>query len=138
MGAVFKDFRYAVRVLLKSPGFSAVVILSLALAIGANTSIFSIVNAFLLRPMPVDDPGRLLAVYVTAPNWGANIEGFSYPEWQDFSKQETGLADIVGSQGAPLSITDGEKPEPDLGRDRHRKLFFRPRCPSRGRPRIPS
>jgi macrolide transport system ATP-binding/permease protein len=111
METLWKDLRYAVRVLAKSPGFSAVVILSLALAIGANTSIFSIVNAFLLRPMPVSDPDRLLAVYVTAPNGGPNIDGFSYPQWKDFTKQDTGLFDIVGSTGVPLSVTDGERPE---------------------------
>lgn len=111
METLWKDVRYAMRVLAKSPGFSAVVILSLALAIGANTSIFSIVNAFLLRPMPVDHPDRLLAIYVDTPNAGPNVTGFSYPEWKDFSSQNTGLSDIVGSEGAPLSVTDTERPE---------------------------
>ncbi len=108
---MWKDLRYAVRVLAKSPGFSAVVILSISLAIGANTSIFSIVNAFLLRPMPVDHPDRLLAIYVNAPNSGPNVTGFSYPDWKDFTKQDTGLSEIVGYEGAPLSVTDREKPE---------------------------
>jgi predicted permease len=111
METLWKDLRYSMRVLAKSPGFSAVVILSLALAIGANTSIFSMVNAFLLRPMPVEHPERLLAVYVTAPNSGASLDGFSYPQWKDFRAQDTGLSDIMGSTGVPLSMTDGEKPE---------------------------
>jgi len=111
MDTLWKDLRFAVRVLRKSPGFAAVVILSLALGIGANTAIFSIVNAYLLRPMPVDDPERLLAIYVSVPNGGNNIEGFSYPQWKDFRKQDTGLSEIVGSTGLPLSMTDGEKPE---------------------------
>ncbi len=111
METLWKDVRYAVRVLAKSPGFSLVVVLSLALAIGANTSIFSMVNAFLLRPMPVSDPDRLLAVYVTAPNSGTNIDGFSYPQWKDFSAQDTGLTDIMGATGIPLSVTEGERPE---------------------------
>jgi predicted permease len=111
MGTLWKDLRYAARVLVKSPGFSAVVILSLALAIGANAAIFGLVNAFVLRPMPVDNPDRLVAIYVSAPNSGANIKGFSYPELLDYRKQDTGLSDIMGSTGLPLSMTDGEKPE---------------------------
>ncbi len=111
METLWKDVRYAMRVLAKSPGFTAVVVLSLALAIGANTSIFSMVNALLLRPMPVEQPDRLLAVYVTTPNSGTNLDGFSYPQWKDFSSQDTGLSDIVGSTGIPLSVTEGERPE---------------------------
>jgi len=111
MATLWKDISYAVRVLLKSPGFSIVVILSLALGIGANTAIFSLVNSFLLRPMPVDDPDRLVAVYTTSPRWGNGIGSFSYPELLDYRKQDTGFSDLMGSTGLPLSVTDGEKPE---------------------------
>jgi predicted permease len=108
---LYNDVRYALRVLRKSPGFTAVVVLSLALGIGANTAIFSLVNAFLLRPMPVDDPGRLVAIYLTAPRWGNSIEGFSYPDLLDYRKQNTGVSDLMGSTGVALSVTDSEKPE---------------------------
>src|SRR5207249_1237512 len=108
---MLKDLRYALRVLANSPGFTAVVVLSLALGIGANTAIFSVVNAYLLRPMPVDDPDRLVAIYLTAPRWGDSIGSFSYPDLLDYRKQDTGLADLMGSTGTPLSMTDGEKPE---------------------------
>ncbi len=111
MDTLWKDLRFAVRVLLKSPGFSAVVIFSLALGIGATTAIYSIVNAYLLRPMPVDHPEKLLAIYVSVPHGGANVEGFSLPQWKDFRAAETGLSDIMGSTGVPLSMTDGDKPE---------------------------
>jgi len=103
--------KYGARVLAKSPGFSAVVILSLALAIGANAAIFALVNAFVLRAMPVDQPDRLVAIYQSTPNSGPNTEKFSYPELLDYRKQDTGLSDIIGSSGLPLSMTDGEKPE---------------------------
>ncbi len=111
MDTLWKDLRFAVRVLLKSPGFSAVVILSLALGIGATTAIYSIVNAYLLRPMPVDHPEKLLAIYVSVPHGGANVEGFSLTQWKDFRAAETGLSDIMGSTGLPLSMTDSDKPE---------------------------
>ncbi|HTB16264.1 MAG TPA: ABC transporter permease [Bryobacteraceae bacterium] len=111
MDTLWKDLRFAVRVLRKSPGFTAIVVLSLALGIGANTAIYTVFNAYLLRPMPVDAPDRLLAIYVSVPNGGANIEGFSSPQWKDFRAQETGLVDIAGSSGVPMSMTDSEKPE---------------------------
>src|SRR5215472_2720216 len=111
MSVLWKDVRYAARVMAKSPGFSAVVVVSLALGIGANTSIFALVNALLLRPMPVDHPDRLVAIYLTSPKWGNGISGFSYPELLDYRHADTGLSDLMGHTGIPLSMTDGEKPE---------------------------
>src|ERR1700724_2187526 len=111
MNSVWKDVSYAARVMARTPGFTVVVILSLALGVGANTAIFSIVNAYLLRPMPVDDPDRLVALYLTSPRWGHDLGGLSYPDLLDFRKQDTGLSDIMGSTGIGLSVTDGEKPE---------------------------
>ncbi len=111
MGLIWKDVRYAARVLAKNPGFSLVIVLSLALGIGANTAIFSVVNAYLLRPMPVEQPDRLVAVYLTSPKWGSDTANFSYPDLLDYRKADTGLAELMGSTGIALSMTDGEKPE---------------------------
>ena len=111
MNSLWQDLRYALRVLAKSRGFTAVVVLSLALGIGANTAIFSRVNALLLRPLPADDPHRLVAIYVTAPRWGSDIRGFSYPDLVDYRKADTGLSDLMGSTGVSLNFTDGERPE---------------------------
>src|SRR5277367_3328904 len=112
MSKLWKDVRYAARVLAKSPGFTLVVVLSLALGIGANTAIFSMVNAYFLRPMPVDDPGRLAAVYLTSPaRWGRDIGNFSYQDLLDYRRADSGFSDLMGSTALPLSMTDGEKPQ---------------------------
>ncbi len=109
MNNLWKDIRYAVRVLGKSPGFTAVVVLSLALGIGANTAIFNIFDAFLLRPMPVDAPERLVAMYGSTPS--ARALDMSYPQMLDLRKQDTGLSDLIGFTGFPTSVTEGDKPE---------------------------
>ena len=111
MSTIWQDVRYALRVLLKSPGFTVVVVLSLALGIGANTAIYSIVNAYMLRPMPVEKPDRLVTLYFTAPRLGSELGWLSYPDLLDYRKQDTGLTDIMGSTGIPLSVTDGAESE---------------------------
>ena len=111
MASAWRDLRYALRLLAKAPGFSAVVVLSLALGIGANTAIFSLVTSTLTRPMPVDRPEELVALHVSSPSSGFMPYGFSYPELMDYRSQETGLTEISGSDGAPFSVTEGEKPE---------------------------
>ena len=60
MSTIFKDIRYGIKSLARNPGFTAVAVITLALGIGANTAIFSVVNAVLLRPLPFDDPERII------------------------------------------------------------------------------
>jgi predicted permease len=90
---VNKDVRYAARTLLRNPGFTATALVSLAIGIGANTAIFSILNALVLRPRPIADPERIVELYTGER--GGSVEGTSYPSYVDFRDRGgifTGLA----------------------------------------------
>src|SRR5277367_2980867 len=88
-----QDLRYAMRMLRKSPGFSAVVILTIALGIGATTAIFSVVDATLLHPLPYPEPDQLVSIGDDLPGAGAQDVGMSQPEWQDL--QRSGIFEYV-------------------------------------------
>jgi hypothetical protein len=108
---IFQDLRYSVRVLLKSPGFTAVAVLSIALGIGANTAVFSLVNAVLFKPLPVDHPEQLAALYTMEPN-SSFPDAFSYPDYLDYRDSNEVFSDLVGHYGVALSLANtGAQPE---------------------------
>jgi predicted permease len=107
MSTLFQDIRYAIRMLAKSPGFAAVAILTLALGIGANSAIFSVVDSFLLRPLPVKDPGQI-TVLATQQKSALLSQLFSYPTYQDIRAQGSAvfsdlLAYRVGLDGLSVN-----------------------------------
>jgi predicted permease len=112
-----QDIRYGIRVLLKSPGFVVAAVLSLALGIGANTTIFTMVNSIFLTPLPVEKASELLFVYGTDSNNANNVLGaflpISYPNFSDYRQQNDVFVD-TGAYSFPLpaSLAGGEKPTP--------------------------
>jgi ABC-type antimicrobial peptide transport system permease subunit len=93
MGSFWQDLRHAYRALGKSPWFAAVAVITLALGIAVNTSIFSIINGFLLRPMPVSHPEQLVVLSLQQAGDKA-LQNFSYPDYLDLRDQSSSFSDI--------------------------------------------
>ncbi len=93
MNTLIQDIRYAVRMLIKSPAFTAIAVLTLALGIGANSAIFTVVNAVLLRPLPFRDPGKLCLVTESLPSFPSL--GPSYQNYMDFRDQAKSLEGLA-------------------------------------------
>jgi putative ABC transport system permease protein len=105
----WQDVRYAVRMLRKAPGFTAIAVLTIALGIGATTAIFSVVNATLLHPLPYPHPEQLVSVEDDLPGVGAENVGISIPEWQDFER--SGIFQHVSPiGGGSVNLTGASQP----------------------------
>jgi putative ABC transport system permease protein len=111
MDNLIKDLRYSIRLMIKSPGFTAVALIALALGIGANTAIFTVVNAVLFSPLPYPAPDRLVTVYATNPGQGQSRVPLSVADFLDWRARNQSFEPLAAYSNAPLNYTGGETPE---------------------------
>jgi predicted permease len=104
-----QDLRYGFRTLRKNPGFTAVAMLALALGIGANTAIFSVVNGVLLSPLPYPDSSKLLMMYETAPDFSQS--SIAYPNYLDWRRESRSFIDIGAFRSDSFNLTGAGEPE---------------------------
>ncbi|HEV8147220.1 MAG TPA: ABC transporter permease, partial [Bryobacteraceae bacterium] len=110
MNLLLSDLRYSVRMLLKSPGLALAAILSLAIGIGANTALFSVVNGLLLRPLPYPDPDRLGLIWLHSPGLGILQDWPSPGQYLDLKQQNHSFEDIAIVHGTTVTMTGGDEP----------------------------
>jgi putative ABC transport system permease protein len=115
MGTFWQDFRYAVRMLMNKPGFTAVAVLSLTLGIGANTTIFTLVKAVFLQSVPIKDPARVVAIYSTQQSkTGTQIQylPLSRPNAEDYREMNNvfSASSVIIPTGAPLTVSGKDIP----------------------------
>src|SRR5690348_10916792 len=116
MRAFVKDFRYAARVLRKTPTFTFVAVLTLALGIGANTAIFTVVNGVLLRPLPYRDPSRLVMVWVDLTARGGPATEWTGPANQaDWTTRTNVFQSVATIRGWNATLAGGDLPEAFAG-----------------------
>jgi putative ABC transport system permease protein len=106
MSSFSRDLFHAVRSLIKTPGFTLVVLLTLALGVGANTAIFSVVEGVLLRPFPFREPDRLVRIWENDRLRGTTREGFSLPDFLDVTERSDAFAGLAVFQNASYTLTD--------------------------------
>src|SRR5712692_1024666 len=105
-----QDTRYAFRMLRKNPGFTAVAVLTLALGIGANTAIFSVVYAVLLKPLPFTNPDQLFTAFQVKPQAGITGTGWSYANFAELREQNHVFSEMAGTASHQLTLTGRGEP----------------------------
>ncbi len=136
LDALVQDTRYALRWLVRSPGFAIVAILSLGVGIGCNTAIFAVVDALLLRPLPVREPSRLVDLYTS----GADGDTYSTNSLPDIARLPRAEGRVRGRRRLLAHVRRGQPRRPGAAgarRGRHRQLLHDARCPGAPRPHAP-
>ncbi|MGA8269553.1 MAG: ABC transporter permease [Candidatus Acidiferrales bacterium] len=110
MNTLLQDIKFAARMLRKSPGFALIAILTLALGIGANTAIFSVVDAVLLKPLPYPQPGSIAAVWGTHMKMGENKRALSFPDFRDLQAQNHVFEHVAVYTDDTTSLTGAGEP----------------------------
>jgi len=148
MQQLIQDLRYAVRGLIKRPGFTIIAVMTLALGIGANSAIFSVVDGVLLRSLPLPDAQSLYAVHTGAAIFNRYDGPFSYPEYQDVVQQTRSFESIGAWYDADANLSEGARPErvmlrvvlpsllPTLGVEPVRGRNFLPEETTKGRDHV--
>src|SRR5260370_6051267 len=121
MNTLWQDIRYAVRMMGKNWSVTSIVVMVLALGIGANAAIFSVVNAALLRPLPYADPDKLVRLSEDAPN--VPQMSISYPNFLDWREQNKVFSGIAGMQFRSLNLTGTDEPERLAGKRGQAAVF---------------
>lgn len=107
----WRDLRYAVRTLLRNPGFSCVTLVTLALGIGANSAVFTVANAVLLKPLPYTQAGRLIWIEEVRPQLGARVPGAHFLDWQEYSRVTDGIAAYTDGAWTLIGTDEPERLE---------------------------
>src|SRR6185295_16341561 len=111
MDTLFQDIRYGFRMLFKSPAFTLVAVAALALGIGANTGVFSVVNAVLLRPLPYKDVGRIMTVWESDMKTGKKEDGASPANFLDWRDQNQVSEQLATAEPYGHTLTGSNDPE---------------------------
>src|SRR6476646_2961375 len=109
------ELRYAIRQLLKSPGFTLVAVMGIGLGIGANVAFFSVVDSVFLRPLPYREPDRLVRLSSTSEAQRLTRVGFSYPRYQAVQERQQVFSDLSLSTGNAFTLTGKGDPEQLIG-----------------------
>ncbi len=139
---IVQDVRYAARALRRQPAFAVVAVFTLAVGIGANTAIYSVVDATIVRPLPFHNPARLMSVSLTMPpKWGRPADDqmiWSYPKYETFRQTQQVFETMALYRSGTVNLTGGGgRGTPSLG-DRRSRLFPLVGRPGRTRAHIPA
>ncbi len=111
MDRLLNDIRYGVRTMLRSPGFTAVAVIALALGIGANTAIFSVVNALLLKPLPYKDADRLVLIWHSYPKLNLDQASVSAPSYIEYRDMTSSFEQVATATDWSVNLTGVGEPE---------------------------